>query len=184
MGPNLEIGLSRIKGKYYYHDCHSNRSCGFHVANHRRTPAGFVLSLKYNVATGEPAVKLTIKRIGNDRFVFAKEGEAPTTRIRCTDADIAAGIGVQSTDDENWDPNFAVYYALEVPGVCPGLAVDRDAALERIGAHYPKNASDMKKLYVEYDKQNVKDFCRKVLDAFGPNGRVIPDLLYPVGSKR
>jgi len=99
---------------------------------------------------------------------------------------------------------FSAQYALAVPRYCPELKLQSEAAKSIVeigrrgwlqfaqekklglaqGWTYEREADDVvdrerqhAETAVEADAAAIKDFCRHVVDAFGPQGRVIPGLL-------
>jgi hypothetical protein len=188
--------ISKEQGKWYYSDCNA-RSCGYRIVSHAIGRTGSVLRLKSTYFKGEPqeqlalalhgppVERLTVKRVSKRRFVFTEAGRASATLVRCTEADIDAGIGLQTPDEEREGhaAGFPVYYALEIPAVCPRLVVDRDAAIKQIGLPDAARTEELKNI-VAWDKANIKDYCDKVLGAFGAGGRVAPDLLHRVKAPR
>jgi hypothetical protein len=102
------------------------------------------------------------------------------------------------------DGIFSASYARAVPSVCPGLNADLEKAdaiiqLGRLGylklllegrqsvpeGRAPEEAADEHLKWlddnasyaVKADAEDMGDFCKLVLDAFGPKGRVIANLL-------
>jgi hypothetical protein len=101
---------------------------------------------------------------------------------------------------------FSAHYALAVPRHCPDLLLRREAAEAIVevgrqgwlrfiqekrfdlpsGRTYEGEAEDFiardrrqAEGAVEADAALIKDFCRHVVDVFGPQGRVIPGLMAP-----
>lgn len=183
---HFAIVISKVKGKHYYDYCNA-KACVDRILSYTRSAGGLVLRVREDIAPDEPARKVTVKHISDNQFIFTEQGRPPSTRIRCTEADFVAGIGLPDPDDrDNNDPDYSVSYSLRyallVPTVCPELAVDRDVISKRLGP--PKPVLDwFVKTVPEHDKTTVKDYCQAVLGSFGPNGRVIPNLLRPASAK-
>jgi hypothetical protein len=181
---DFAIELSKVKGKYYYSNCNS-KNCVYQVLGYKISRKGYVLRLREVVAPGEPTEQFTVSRINNNKFAFTERDRVPRTYIRCTDADVAAAIGlpVNRPNDPEFGNYYAVYYARLVPGLCPGLVVDQDIVNKRLATPQPE-IERLASYDPPADKAEIKDYCREVLKAFGPNGRVIPDLLRPAASER
>jgi hypothetical protein len=179
---DFPITIWKGKGNNYYYATCFGKMCQFQVLSHKTDPAGFVLRLREVGSPDRSTEQTTVRRISNNEFVFTERDRAPRNFTRCTDADLVAGIGLQAQDARP-EPDYAVYYGLAVPGLCPGLAIDRDAVNKRLGTVKPV-AERWAKDDAEYDKEKIKDYCHQVIKAFGPDGRVIPDLLFPAESKR
>jgi hypothetical protein len=177
--PHFAVALSEAKGKYYYANCNI-KACVFQVLNYRADPGAYLLRLRREGY--QSTEQVAVERINDNEFVFTERGSAPRKLMRCTDADVASGIGLQSLDETN-DPEFAFYYVLSVPSRCPGLTIDQDAVNKKLGSRNPAKERNAR-MDAGYDEAMIKDYCRDVLKAFGPNGRVIPDLLRPAASGR
>jgi hypothetical protein len=182
---HFAIELSKVKGKFYYNNC-NGRACVYQVLSHARGPAGLVLRMREVIAPDEPARKVTIKRINDKQFSFTESGRPSSIRVRCTEADFVAGIGLPDPDHHDDDADYSVAYSLRyallVPAVCPELTADRETISKRLGPPKPVIEWLVKDTPAN-DKENVKDYCKVVLDSFGPNGRVIPNLLQPTHNK-
>lgn len=181
-------------------------ACGATIVSHKRTPDGFVLKLKSwgNPKGWTQAFK---KLEGDMFEMPASKGRPPTLLVRCTVKDAIAGIGKEpNTEDYGSQAMplvFSALYARHVPEHCPGLevdnkAVERLALMGQVGwvefirkGKYPtqgrnlvaeaeslaKSSGESAASAVRLDAQEIPNFCREVLDAFGAGGRVIPDLI-------
>ena len=182
--------------------------CGADIVSHRKLKDGYILNLK---SPGNPSgrrvrVKLLYKGI---QIAFSRR-DPPETLARCTEADAIAGIGLRPDQEPDADkslaPVFAAYYALAVPGKCPGIEANAQAAEAIIATGRsswteflrkgpnsqhatPEGTKDIARergaaeYAVRADAVEIGAFCGEVLNAFGAGGRVKPDLLKDTRGK-
>jgi hypothetical protein len=130
----------------------------------------------------------------------------PTALVRCTERDAIAGIGLPALDSAATRAPSALFtaeYALQIPAHCPRLQIDRAkietaraVGIETLGRFFAANpkvlgGSSPSALAGEEsvnirrdahsalarDVKEIRRFCERVLDAFGHEGRVVPDLI-------
>jgi hypothetical protein len=97
---------------------------------------------------------------------------------------------------------FSASYVLAIPSVCPHLKIDANAARERVQAgkrawaeSFGRDPTDIMVERVlisqeaeagraiEADAKEIPSFCKRVLDAFGERGHVMPRLILGLGPK-
>ncbi|MHC4040200.1 hypothetical protein [Bradyrhizobium sp. 23AC] len=178
--------------------------CGADIVSHRKLKNGYILNLK---SPGNPSgwrvrVKLLDKGI---EITSLSRRDPPETLARCTKADAIAGVGLRPDQEPGADKSlnsvFAAYYALAVPGKCPGIEANAQAAEAIIATGRSSWTEFLRKgpnsqhatpegiakdiagekgdaeYAVRADATEIDAFCSEVLNAFGAGGRVKPDLL-------
>ena len=194
--------LSRITSTEYTF-C-GGTGCTARILSHHKTKEGFVIRL---VSRGRPeGFKWTVRQVDDDVFEQQYEDGNVETLVRCSMKDSIAGIGLPEYDGlgkQSKNVEFAAYYAKAIPSVCSAigvreqevdrvLIVARSALIERRqkqrlvrpSVSPEADADEMMEWQrrgaqyaVTEDAKAIPDFCKEVLEAFGADGRLLPNLL-------
>ncbi|WP_284543483.1 hypothetical protein [Pleomorphomonas sp. T1.2MG-36] len=192
-------GLTTIS-KEYLTSC-GGSACEARIVSYKRKGKSYVLHL---VSPGTPeGWDSTYTKVDEGVFESGKE-----TFVSCTVKDAIAGIGrypeMTGGSTASLEVLFGAYYALAVPSVCPAFKADTKAAkaladagvvrwlqfLAEIGSPRPSPEAEMASIRrdtkaraegaVIADSKEIPDFCDHVLDVFGLDGTLYPNLLlYP-----
>lgn len=194
--------LSRITSTDYTF-C-GGSGCTARIVSYRKTNDGYVLSL---VSRGTPqGFKWTVRQIDDNVFEQEFGDGRSETLVRCTMKDAIAGIGLPEYDGlgkQSKNVEFAAYYAKAIPTACSNIRVRaREVELVLVAAKAALIARRQKQnlirpgitpeadaaeimvwqerraqLAAVEDAKVIPEFCKEVLEVFGIDGRLIPNLL-------
>ena len=177
--------------------------CEAQIVSHRKTTDGFRLRL---VSRGTPkGWEKNIRQIDPDIFELIGSGMNGANEIivRCNMRDAIAGIGRETNECTVQKAScllHSIFYAESVTSRCEHLSIDRKifSSLLEVGSKewmefrrsriaissLPRDLADT----IDYSKReaetnarqdadHIPDFCTEVMGAFGPGGKIVPDLL-------
>lgn len=177
--------------------------CEAQIVSHRKTKDGFRLRL---VSRGSPkGWEQNIRQIDPDIFELIRSGIKGANEIivRCNMKDAIAGIGretIECTVQQASCLLNSIFYAESVTSRCEHLSIDSKmfSSLLEIGSkewmefrrrriavsNLPRDLADTiayskreAETNARQDADHIPDFCTEVMGAFGPGGKVVPDLL-------
>ncbi|MBI3704381.1 MAG: hypothetical protein HY244_11195 [Rhizobiales bacterium] len=190
--------------KTHYTFC-GGAACEAEIVSHRKTKDGYVLRLTSR--GNPDGWTTTFRQIDENIFEQPSKGRAPETLVRCTIKDAIAGIGREADGSQAVTQSinviYSAFYAQAVPSACPDLRADQAeikklilvgevAWAEHLVKYKLANARqtlreqvrqslESTKKGAEYgvrsDAKEISDFCSHVLNAFGSDGSVIPNLI-------
>lgn len=170
--------FSKYESKYYYDEC-AAKACQAEILSHRRSGGDHVMTVRWFGSDGSSTDTIIVKHISKDKILVSGPGGDGETFTRCTERDAIAGIGLPAPN-QAIDVDFSAYYALAVSRLCPSLQPGTElASLDSPPAYRTREVKETAAWYAELDKKEIKNFCREALSAFGPGGRVAPNLLLP-----
>lgn len=177
-----------------------------HIVGAQRVGSAIALSLKTSDARPAQRIVHLIDD-GVIEIEGTHPSATRRTLVRCRPADAVAGIGLDTIptgQTKAMNAVFAAAYAKAVPGTCPGLKASTGTAdhvvwlgrqawlkylvergltpygpasyeqdVQRTVTRTEARARDA----VAADARVIDGFCDRVLEAFGPNGRIIPKLI-------
>ena len=179
--------------------------CEAEIVSHRKTRNGYVLKL-ISRGTPE-GWTTTFRQIDENVFEVPSKGRKTETLVRCTIKDEIAGIGlepnVSTAVTQSMQVVYSAFYAQAVPTACPDLQTDQAKIKKMIligevawADHLVKyklangrqtveedvrQTTELTKKNAEYgvrsDAEFIPEFCGHVLNAFGSDGSVVPDLI-------
>ena len=178
-------------------------ACEARIVSHRKTTDGFRLRL---VSRGNPkGWEQNIRQIDSNIFELIRSGIKDKNQIivRCNMRDAIAGIGKETSECTVQKAScllHSIFYAESVTSRCEHLSIDSKmfSSLLEIGStewiefrrprvvnsSLPRDLADTidfskrdAKSNARQDADHIPDFCTEVMGAFGPGGKVVPDLL-------
>lgn len=199
-----------IIGKNTFSFC-SGSGCGADILSSRRLPRGYSLHMR---SAGNPAGWTYRYQMPQPGVLVHLDGQGKgkdVTMVKCSKADVLAGIGLDEVGSEKKGPSdlaFSALYAHAVPDICPYIkrndrliARDLEVGLVKLVEFEQKNHFPMTSLPEEIritedrilqraeiaarsDSTEIKnDFCDEALKAFGERGRLLPSRLIDTRKK-